>query len=134
MVATQDDDSTVSGCVDFGFFISMPDEAAVEALLDSALHTKIVPGHKTSHGGKASMDYEVTDPDFFLIKQSNLAPVLMSCTSCSTNFVVFLDRAGELWSTERVQAADKHLTATQLNKSSLVCDNCSNAVDYRDES
>lgn len=133
MVATKDDDSTVSSCVDFGFFIDMPDEEAVEALLDPSLYSKIVPGHKTSHGGCASMDYEVTDPDYFFVQQSKLAPVLLRCTSCSTNFVVFVDRVGELWSTERAQASDKHLTATQLDKNTLTCDNCSNNVSFTEE-
>lgn len=128
LVATKHDDQT-EVCIDFGFFINHVDKEAVDALVGAELVNKVIPGHKTAHGfGPSSMVYEETDPDHLLTIESQLKPILLKCSSCETYFVVFLDREGGLWSTVRTNPADKHLTATELDKSSLTCDNCSNDV------
>ena len=97
LVATKDDDSTDT-CVDFGFFIAFSDEAAVQALLDASLHTKIVLGGETGHGGSASMVYTAEDTEYLLLINNFARPALCECSNCGKKFVVFVDRSGELWS------------------------------------
>jgi len=129
LLVTKDDDGTETA-QDYAFFIDAADVETVEGLLDAGEHNKIVPGMNTGHGGVQSMSYNISDPDETLDNISMLVPKLIQCSACSTYFVAFLDKDGNLWSTSRAVNTDKHLTATQLDSGSLACDNCSVSVTY----
>ena len=79
--------------------------------------------------GKKAMDDTDTSPSDYHEIISPLAPVLVKCSNCSTQFVVYLTDDEKVFETERANASDKHLTATEIaDPTNYTCDNCSNTV------
>lgn len=113
---------------DFLFYVDSSDDASVlEGLLEGSLLPKIV--NRGSGLPKRALDPEDTSPEHLLVRKGGCEPMLVQCTNCSTYFVM-ISASGDLWSTTRSDASDKWLTATKLDKDSIVCDNCGEAVVY----
>jgi hypothetical protein len=79
--------------------------------------------------GKKAMDDTDTSPSDYHEIISLLVPVLVECSNCSTHFIVYLTDDEKVYETERANASDKYLTATEIvDPGSYACDNCSNTV------
>lgn len=103
------------------------------ALLDEDLKPLVSVNKKFT--AKKAMD-DVAAPDNYLIINTfpaPLRPYAATCTNCSTKFLIYVDENNNLWTAIRSNPVDNFETLTQIDDSSLTCDNCSQAVAVYDE-
>lgn len=84
------------------------------------------PNYSPGHKAMVSADTSPTHHHQIL---GPAVPLLVQCSNCSTMFVVYRTDDGKIYETERANAADKHLTATEIvDPGTYTCDNCSETV------
>jgi len=126
---------------------SVEDRDAILALIDAAYPVTIEDGHavyqpndprfdltyKTKFRGKKGMKDADSLPDNVLqLSTGKLSVTSMVCSNCSTCFLVYVANDKSIWSAARVKAGDKFDTLTEVDTSTLTCDNCDEAVSIYD--